>query len=401
MSRRVVVVGIGADGMPGLTEAARTELVHATVIYGSPRELALLDETVPGERRAWGTPFLDSLCWIRDDAPGDVHILASGDPMLCGIGAVSTRFFGRDRVSVLPHVSSVTLACARLAWDVQDTEVINLGLAGPRVAVRRGGQAIVLSRDGTSPTALAELLVQTGRGDSEFSVLEQLGGLAERCRATTARAWAADPADDVDDLNVIAVRYLPDERQFSVLPDDAFDHHGHISTQSIRAITLAALAPQPGELLWDVGAGSGSIAIEWCRSAPRCRSIAFERDEVRRQRIIDNSLKHSVDIEVRGEVPRAFREAILSEGGVDGVERPAAIFVHSGAVDYMLVIKSFQNLRAGGRLVANADTTAGEVALLSVHTRLGGDLRRFQHSEADSAGWRSEAPITQWVVQKP
>lgn len=401
MTRRVVIIGIGADGMSGLAEAARTELVHAKVIYGSSRELALLDETVPGERREWGTPFIESLVWIRDDAAGDVHIVASGDPMMCGIGASSMRFFGRDRVTVLPHVSAVTLACARLAWHVQDTEVINMGLAGPRTAVRRGGQAIVLSRDGASPTALAQLLTETGRGDSEFSVLEQLGGAAERCRTTTARAWAADPADDVDDLNVVAVRYLPDDRQFFVLPDDDYDHDGHISSQSIRAITLSALAPRAGELLWDVGAGSGSIAVEWCRSAPRCQAIAFEKDEVRRQRIIDNALKHGVDIEVRGEVPRSFREAILSERGVDGVQRPMAIFLHSGAVEYVLLTRSYQNLQAGGRLVANTDNLAGEVALLSMHSRLGGRLRRFQHSEADGHGWRSDAPITQWVVRKP
>lgn len=400
-TRRVVILGIGADGMAGLGQTSRTELAGATVVFGARRELDLLDDTVPGERRTWGEPFTESLGWIRDDAPGDVHILSSGDPMLCGIGATSMRFFGRDRVTVLPHVSSVTLACARLAWDVQSTEVINMGSAGPRVAVRRGGQAIVLSRDGASPTALAELLVETGRGDSEFSVLEQLGGVSERCRTTTARAWAADPPGDVDDLNVVAVRYLPDDRQFTVLPSDAYDHDGHICTQSIRAITVAALAPKPGELLWDVGAGAGSMAIEWCRGAPRCQAIAFEKDEVRRQRIIDNALRHGVDIEVRGEAPRAFREAILSESGVDGVQRPTAIFVDGGAVGYILLTRSFENLRSGGRLVANADTTAGEVALLSLHSRLGGRLRRFQHSEGDTTRWRTEVPITQWVVQKP
>ena len=218
------------------------------------------------------------------------------------------RMLGAERVTVLPHVSSVTLACSRLGWAVQDTEVISLVTAETHTAMRRGGQAIVLSRDGASPAALARLLADTGRGDSELTVLEQLGGPAERRRDATAREWAADPPGDVDDLNVVAVRYLPDDRRLSVLPDDAFAHDGQITKQSMRAVTLAALAPRPGELLWDVGAGSGSIAIEWCRSGSRCRAVAFERDEQRRKRIAENALAHGAVVDVRGEAPAAFDE---------------------------------------------------------------------------------------------
>ena len=213
-------------------------------------------------------------------------MVASGDPLLHGVGGSLIRLYGPDRVAVLPHVSSVTLACSRVGWAVQDTEIISLVTAEPHTAVRSGGQAVVMSRDRTSPAALARLLTDSGRGDSEITVLEQLGGPAERRRSATAREWAARPPGDVDDLNVIAVRYLPDDRQFGVLPDDAFAHDGQITKQSIRAVTLAALAPRPGELLWDVGAGSGSIAIEWCRSGPGCRAVAFERDEQRRKRIV-------------------------------------------------------------------------------------------------------------------
>ncbi len=172
---------------------------------------------------------------------------------------------------------------------MQDTEIISLVTAETHSAVRRGGQAVVLSRDSGSPAELARLLTATGRGDSEITVLEQLGGPSERRRSATAREWAARPPGDVDALNVVAVRYLPDDRRFAVLPDDSFAHDGQITKQSMRAVTLAALAPRPGELLWDVGAGSGSIAIEWCRNGSGCRAVAFERDEQRRKRIADNA----------------------------------------------------------------------------------------------------------------
>ena len=402
---RVIVVGIGADGMSGLAPASADELRRATVIYGSPRQLDLLDDTVAAERKEWSSPLLGVLNSIRDEAPGDVHVLASGDPMMHGIGGSCIRFFGAERVAVLPHVSSVTLACARVGWDVQKTEVISLVMAEPHTAVRRGGQAVVLCRDGTGPATLARLLSETGRGDSELTVLEQLGGPAERRRSTTAREWAADPPGDVDDLNVVAVRYLPDERQLQTLPDDAFDHDGQITKQSMRAVTLAALAPRPGELLWDVGAGSGSIAIEWCRSGSGCRAIAFERDEQRRARIAANAVAHGAKVEVRGEAPAAFNEAVLSSGGVDGVERPTAIFVGGGLTRYGLLAACLHHLPAGGRLVANAVTAESESMLAGWHSRMGGELRRFQHYRSEPVGkftgWRPAMPITQWSVTKP
>ena len=251
----IVVVGIGADGMSGLAAPSLAELRRATIVYGSHRQLDLLDGTVTAERRQWPSPMLGSVETLGD-IPRDVHVVASGDPMLHGVGSLLIRLFGADRVTILPHVSSMTLACTRLGWAVQETEVISLMTHEPQAAVRRGGQAIVLCRDGAGPAALARLLTDGGRGDSELTVLEQLGGPAERRRGATARQWAANPPDDVDDLNVVAVRYLPNDLRLSVLPDEAFAHDGQITKQSMRAVTLAALAPRTGELLWDVGAGS-------------------------------------------------------------------------------------------------------------------------------------------------
>jgi len=390
----IVVVGIGADGMAGLAGPSLAELRRATVVYGSPRQLDLLDGTVTAERRQWPSPMLPALHTLLDGVQGDVHVVASGDPLLHGVGGTLIGLYGPDRVAVLPHVSSVTLACSRLGWAVQDTGIISLVTAEPHTAVRRGGQAVVMARDRTSPAALARLLTATGRGDSEITVLEQLGGPAERRRSATAREWAARPPGDVDDLNVIAVRYLPDERQLAVLPDDALAHDGQITKQSIRAVTLATLAPRPGELLWDVGAGSGSVAIEWCRSGTGCRAVAFERDEQRRKRIADNAVAFGVAVDVQSDAPESF----------DFAPQPSAIFIGGGLTQPGLLEACHDRLPAGGRLVANAVTVESEAVLAQWYSRAGGELRRFQHYRAEPVGgftgWRPAMPVTQWSVTR-
>ncbi len=390
----IIVVGIGADGMAGLAPTSRDELRRAAVIFGSRRQLDLLDDSLGGDRREWPSPMLPALHTLLDGIEGDVHVVASGDPLLHGIGNTLIRLYGPDRVAVLPHVSSVTLACSRVGWAVQDTEVISLVTAEPHTAVRRGGQAVVMSRNGASAATLARLLTEHGRGDSEITVLEQLGGPAERRRSASAREWAARPPGDVDDLNVIAVRYLPDDRQFAVLPDDSFAHDGQITKQAMRAVSLAALAPRPGELLWDVGAGSGSIAVEWCRSGSRCRAVAFERNEQRRKRIADNAAAFGVDIEVQADAPESF----------DFVPPPSAIFIGGGLTQPGLLDTCYERLPSNGRLVANAVTAESEAVLTQWHSRLGGELRRYQHYQGEPlgkfTGWRPAMPVTQWVVTK-
>ena len=389
----IVVVGIGVDGMPGLSEASRRELQRAAVIYGSKRQLDLLDDTVAAPRREWPSPMLPALQRLFDDHADDVHVVASGDPLMHGIGGTLIRLFGPDRVTVLPHVSAVTLACARMGWNVHDTEVISLVSAQPRTAVRRGGQAIVLSSDRSTPKALAVLLNAYGRGDSQVSLLEQLGGPKERRRDGTAREWADDAPLEVDDLNVVAVRYLPDERTSS-LSDHAFVHDGQITKHGIRAVTLAALAPRPGQRLWDVGAGSGSISVEWCRSWRSCTAVAFERDERRRLNVGFNAAAFGVSIDVRGKAPDAFA----------GAEAPSTIFIGGGLTKPGLLDACLDNLPANGRLVANAVTAESEAILAQAYSRLGGELRRFQHYHGEPlggfTGWRPQMPVTQWAVTK-
>lgn len=390
---QIVVVGIGADGMGGLSASAMDELRSATVIHGSPRQLDLLDGTVTAPRHRWPSPLLPALEHLLDDPPAhDIHIVASGDPLLHGIGGTLVGLYGAECVRVLPHVSSVSLACARMGWAAHATEVISLVTAPVHTAVRRGGRAVVLSRGSLTPAELASVLTETGRGASVFAVLEQLGGPEERVRTGLADAWAAAPPADIDDLNVIAIDYLPDERIAGMLPDDALHHDGQITKQTVRAVTLAALAPRPGELLWDVGSGSGSIAVEWCRSVSGCRAVAFEVNAERRERIMANARAFGADIEVRGEAPQDFIDA----------DAPDVIFIGGGLTGSAMVEACLGRLRAGGRLVANAVTAESEALLVSWHSRLGGELRRFQHYQGEPlggfTGWRPQMPITQWLV---
>ncbi|ORV61089.1 bifunctional cobalt-precorrin-7 (C(5))-methyltransferase/cobalt-precorrin-6B (C(15))-methyltransferase [Mycobacterium gastri] len=388
----IIVVGIGADGMPGLSHAAKRELQRATVIYGSKRQLDLLDDTITTARHEWPSPMLPALQQLPADGP-DIHVVASGDPLMHGIGGTLIRLFGTEKVTVLPQVSAVTLACARMGWNVHDTEVISLVTSALHTAIRRGGQAIVLSKDQTTPKELAGLLNENGRGDSEFSVLEQLGGRNERSRHGTANQWATETPSDIDDLNVIAIRYLPDER-ISSLSDDAFIHDGQITKHGIRAVTLAALAPRPGQRLWDVGAGSGSIAVEWCRSAPGCTAVAFERDERRRRNIERNATAFGVDVEVRAQAPDQF----------DHAATPATIFIGGGLTQPGLLDACLASLPTTGHLVANAVTVESEAALAQAYSQHGGELRRFQHYHGEPlggfTGWSPQRPVTQWTLTK-
>jgi precorrin-6Y C5,15-methyltransferase (decarboxylating) len=389
---QIVVVGIGADGMSGLSETSRRELRSATVVYGSRRQLDLLDDTVGAVRREWPSPLHTALPGLLD-GPADNHVLASGDPLLHGVGTTLIRLFGPQRVRVLPHVSAVTLACARMGWTVQDTEVISLVTARPHTAVRHGGQAVVLSRGAETAGALAALLDAHGRAESELTVLEQLGGPKERRRDGTARQWAADPPTGADALNVVTVRYLPDERA-AFPPDDAFHHDGQITKHAMRAVTLAALAPRPGERVWDVGSGSGSIAVQWCRSWPGCTAVAFESNPSRCNAIRRNAERFGVSLELRGPAPEAF----------DGAAAPAAVFVGGGITQPGLLDACLQHLPTGGRLVANAVTVESEALLAQQHSRLGGKLQRFQHYQGEPLGgfttWRPQLPITLWELTK-
>jgi precorrin-6Y C5,15-methyltransferase (decarboxylating) len=331
-----------------------------------------------------------------------VCVLASGDPMFFGLGSTLCRLLGPDRVEVIPHPSSVSLACARLRWAVQDVAVLSAvgrPLDRLRALVAPGRRVLVLTSDEHGPARVARLLAEQGYRASEVTVLEQLGGPAEQIRTGRAGDWDIPPGDA---LAVVAAHCVADPGTVALplvpgLPDDVFEHDGQLTKREIRAITVARLAPLPGQLLWDVGAGSGSIAIEWLRAEESGRAIAVERDATRAARIERNAVALGVPTlrVVLGQAPAAL----------DGLEMPSTIFVGGGVTGDGVLESCWTALRSGGRLVANAVTVQAEAVLATWYQRHGGSLTRLAVQRAAPVGrftgWRPALPVTQWVAEKP
>ena len=403
MSERaaVTVVGIGDDGWDGLTETARAALQQAPMIVGSTRQLGLLPE-LGVRRQPLPSPLLSQLDDLVASNPG-LCLLASGDPMLHGLGATLARRLGAGRLRVLPAVSSVALACARLGWARHEVDVVSLVSRPVEVvlpAVQPGGRAIVLCRDGGTPAALARLLAGRGWGDSELTVLEHLGGEAEQVTGPVRAAAMGDGRHA--DLAVVALVGVPGREAVVLpripgLPDDAYESDGQLTRREARALALAALAPGPGQLLWDVGAGSGSIGIEWMRVDARCRAVAVERRQDRAERVRRNATNLGVpDLEVVcGNAPE-----VLS-----GLPGPAAVFVGGGVTADGLLETCWERLEPGGRLVAHAVTIESEAVLHRWQRAVGGHLARLAASHAGPLGgftaWRPALPVTQWQVTRP
>ena len=403
MSERaaVTVVGIGDDGWDGLTETARAALRQAPMIVGSTRQLGLLPD-LGVRRQPLPSPLLSQLDDLVASNPG-LCLLASGDPMLHGLGATLARRLGAGRLRVLPAVSSVALACARLGWAGHEVDVVSLVSRPVEVvlpAVQPGGRAIVLCRDGGTPAALARLLADRGWGDSELTVLEHLGGEAEQVTGPLRAAAMGDSR--YADLAVVALVGVPGRDAVVLpripgLPDDAYESDGQLTRREARALALAALAPGPGQLLWDVGAGSGSIGIEWMRVDARCRAVAVERRQDRAERVRRNATNLGVpDLEVVcGDAPK-----VLS-----GLPGPDAVFVGGGVTADGLLETCWERLEAGGRLVAHAVTIESEAVLHRWQRAVGGHLVRLAASHAGPLGgftaWRPALPVTHWQVTRP
>ena len=391
-------MGIGADGWPGLGEAPRRAILRAATIFGSERQLALVPADATGERRALPAPLDTLFAELRADH-GDVCVLASGDPMLHGIGASLARRLGPERLDVHPHPSAFALACARLGWPAADVEVVSAVARAPDVIARvlqpgRRLVAYVTGHDGAQ--TLAQVVTDRGFGVSRFVVLERLGASDERVTEATAQAFDA-PADA---LHTIAVEVAdgPVRPLVPGLPDDAYETDGQLTKRHVRAATVAALAPLPGALLWDVGAGSGSIAIEWLRAERTARAIAIEPDEARADRIDRNAL--SLGVPDRLTVVRAHAPEALGD-----LDQPAAVFVGGGVAASGMLDACWSALGTGGRLVANAVTLEGEQALVSARTAHGGALTRIEIAHAEPiggfTGWRPQRPVVQWAATKP
>ncbi|MHC8304003.1 precorrin-6y C5,15-methyltransferase (decarboxylating) subunit CbiE [Pseudomonas sp. PB3P13] len=400
MARWLTVTGIGEDGFKGLGKNARHALMAASKIFGSQRQLDLLPACIGGERLLWPSPFtLDAVLALRGKP---LCVLASGDPMFFGVGASLARKIPAEEMLILPAPASCSLAAARMGWPLQDVVTLSV-VARPLAAINAqlfsGARLIVLSNDGQSPAAIAALLRERGFGPSRLSVLEHLGGQAERRLDGTANNWNEAA---VADLNLIAIECIaaldtPRLSRLAGLPDSAFKHDGQLTKRDVRAITLARLAPVPGDLLWDVGAGSGSIGIEWMRAHPACRALAIEANEGR-QALIEHN-RDALGVPglqlIRGSAPQAL----------DGLERPEAIFIGGGVTREGVLDACWAALKPGGRLVANAVTLQSESMLMAWRERHGGELTRIHIAQAQALGdfdtWRQALPITLLDAIKP
>ncbi|OUL74048.1 precorrin-6y C5,15-methyltransferase (decarboxylating) subunit CbiE [Paraburkholderia hospita] len=402
MSAWLTVVGMGDDGFAGLGKTARRALIDASVIYGGERHLAMLPVCLNATREPWPHPFDIAPVLARRDTP--VCVLASGDPMFYGVGATLARHVPADELRVLPAPSSVSLAAARLGWALQDVATVSLvgrPLAALQMHLHDGARVFVLSADGATPAAVAAWLVERGFGATRMIVMEHLGSASERLIDARAHDWSIG---ETASLNVIALDCRRDTSSDAPrlaltpgLPDDAYRHDGQLTKRDVRALTLGRLAPAPGELLWDVGAGCGSIGIEWMRAHASCRAIAIEANG-ERQRFIE----HNRD--ALG-VPALQLIAGKAPDALQGLPAPDAIFIGGGVTAHGVLDACWRALKQGGRLIANAVTLEGEAALVAWRAQYGGTLTRIALAEAQALGgfetWRSALPITLLDTRKP
>lgn len=395
-AERLVVIGIGADGWAGLSAAARAALAAADVVIGAPRHLTLLPAVDGQQRHTWPSPLRAGLVELLDGLSGrQVVALASGDPLLSGVGSTLIALLGADHVTVVPAVSSVALARARLGWPAESAAVIRAG--DVHAVVRElapGRRVLVLSADETTPAQLAALLIERGYGPSRMTVLGDLGGEAESRADFTAETFTGD----MPRLNIVALELAgpPGSGRGWVpgLPDQAYDHDGQLTKRDLRASALARLSPAPGQLLWDVGAGAGSVGIEWMRAHPSCRAIAVEANQTRAQHISDNARNLGVPAlrVVCGAAPQVLAD----------LPAPDAVFVGGGLSRPGVLDACLTRLRPGGRLVAHGVTLETETLLVAAYRAHGGELTRIQVEHAGPlgsfTGWRPARAVTQWTL---
>ena len=401
MRRWLSIVGIGEDGADGLSPIARGLIADADIVFGGKRHLELARALIRGAARPWPSPFDQAVTEVVEQRGRHVCVLASGDPFFYGVGSLLAKHVDPAEMLVMPSPSSFSLAAARLGWSLADTVLISLHgrpLDLIRPHLHPGVRILALTPDGSGPGALAALLTEFGFGASRMTVLEALGGPREQVRNTNAADF--DLAG-IDALNVVGLeveaapgaRVLP---RAAGLPDALFEHDGQITKREIRAVTLSSLAPRRDELLWDIGAGSGSVAIEWMLADVSLRAIAIEARAGRAGAIRRNAAAFGVPMleVIEGVAPRALQ----------GLSPPHAIFIGGGASPTVLD-SAVAALRSGGRLVVNAVTLETEALLIARHATFGGELVRIALSRAEpvggKTGWRPAMPVTQWVWTKP
>jgi precorrin-6Y C5,15-methyltransferase (decarboxylating) len=400
--RWLSIVGIGEDGIDGLTPAAIRLVREAEIVFGGKRHLALAAALIKGAASPWPSPFERAIEAVLAQRGRRVCVLASGDPFFYGAGTMLAKHVPAQEMLALPAPSCFSLAAARLGWDLSTTTLLSLhgrALDLVRPHLHPGARVFALTSDHEGPAALARLLAQTGFGASRISVLEALGGPRERLRSAPAAGFNLCA---IDDLNVVAIEVVaaPGARIIAYASgrgDDLFEHDGQITKREIRATTVSALAPRHGELLWDIGAGAGSVAIEWMLSHPSLRAIAIEARADRAARIRHNAAALGVPglQIIVGKAPAVLKD----------LPPPGAIFIGGGASDPGMIEAAVAALACGGRLVVNAVTLATESLLIAQHAQLGGELIRIAVARAGTlggtVGWRPAMPVTQWAWGKP
>lgn len=398
MASSLTVYGIGAEGWTSLNPHAQQAILDAEVVLGGSRHLDLLPPAAGQERVAWPVP-------LRANLPGflagfddrRVAVLASGDPLLSGIGSTLIELLGTEQVRIEPGVSSPTLARARMGWPAETVEVITLVGRDPAAvlaSLATGHRLLVLSSDARTPEAVCALLSEHGFGASTVTVLGDLGAPTESRIEATAATWTG-PAPD---LNVIAIVGAGSTAcggygWTAGLPDEAFENDGQLTRRDARASALARLAPRPGDLLWDIGAGAGSIGIEWLRTHPSLGAVAIEGDPGRAARIARNA--HSLGVP-RLQVLNATAPDVLA-----GLPAPDAIFIGGGASRAGVLDAALAALKPGGRLVVHGVTHQTETLLIGQYAERGGELTRLQVETAAPigtfTGWTPARAITQWA----
>jgi precorrin-6Y C5,15-methyltransferase (decarboxylating) len=393
----LTIVGIGEDGIAGLGDAAKRRIANADLVCGGARHLELAAGLITGERHQWLSPIENSVEFIKAARGRTVCVLASGDPFYFGMGATLARSIDPSEMLTIPAPSSFSLAASRLGWPIQDAALVSLHgrpLDLIRPHLQPGARIIALTSDEKGPPELATLLTDNRFGRSRLTVLEALGGDRERITHHQAETFSLET---ISALNVCAVEVVAGDAARIIplaagIDDGLFDHDGQITKREIRAVTLSALAPRRGELLWDIGGGSGSISIEWMLAHPAMRAVVIEANAERAERIARNAASFGVPglRVVTGSAPMAL----------ESLPQPDAIFVGGGGSDTGVMEAAIAALKPGGRLVANAVTLEMEAVLLAQQARLGGSLIRVDISRAvpvgGMQGWRPAMPVTQW-----
>lgn len=392
----LTIIGIGEDGLAGLCDAARGALLSADSVFGAPRHLALAEASSTGT--AWPVPF--SITPLLERRGTRTVALVSGDPFWFGAGSMLAKALDRQEWRVFPGLSTFSLVAAHCGWPLEDTACLGLHAApldGVIGHLRDGARLICLLRDGAAPAAIARMLVGAGFGRSVLTTLVALGGPRAESFVHQAEILAETgeslAPEGLPVALAIAAYGGPGLPAVPGLDDDVFAHDGQITKAPVRALALAALAPRRGEWLWDIGAGSGSISIEWCRAGGH--ALAIEKDGSRAARIRANGAR--LGVSQRLKVMEGEALAVLAEPSE--AFDPQAIFIGGGANEALLAAL-LPRLSSGVRIVIHAVTLETERLLLDAHARHGGDLMRFSLETAAPLGrfqgFVPARPITQW-----